>query len=52
MSDKKKHLKALKEIEETRILVDFLVAHDLDFELLENFSDQMVRRAVEWANRD
>ena len=48
MSDKRRQSKAIKELEETKILVDYLLAHDLSFDLLENFSDHMVRTAKEW----
>jgi hypothetical protein len=48
MSDKRRTLKAQKELEETKILVDYLLAHDLSFDLIENFSDYMVRTAKEW----
>jgi hypothetical protein len=48
MSEKRRHSKAQKELEETKILVDFLLAHELSFDLLENFTDPMVRRAKEW----
>lgn len=48
MTEKKKHSKAQRELEETKILVDYLLAHDLSFDMIENFSDQMVRTAKEW----
>lgn len=48
MTDKRKYSKALKELEETKTLVDYLVAHELSFDLIENFSDAMVRTALEW----
>jgi len=52
MADKRKHSKALKELEETKILVDYLVAHDLDFDDISNFSDATVRRAKEWNSEE
>lgn len=48
MTDKRKQTKAMKEIEETRILVDYLLHHELSFEDENNFSDLMVRRSREW----
>lgn len=48
MSDKRKHSKAQRELEETKILVDYLLEHGLSFELIENFSDRMVKLAKEW----
>jgi hypothetical protein len=48
MSDKRRQSKAARELEETKILVDYLLAHELSFDLLENFTDPMVRRAKEW----
>lgn len=48
MTDKRRTTKAIKELEETKILVDFLLYHQLDFEAVENFTDQQVRRAKEW----
>lgn len=48
MTDKRRHSKALRELEETKMLVDYLVAHGLSFDLIENFSDQLVRTAKEW----
>lgn len=50
MTDKRRYSKALKELEETKILVDYLMAHELSFDLIENFSDSMVRTAKEWLN--
>lgn len=40
--------RALKEIEESRILVDYLIHHDLDFENIKNFTSKTVQKAVEW----
>lgn len=48
MSDKRKQSKAQRELEETKILVDYLLAHDLSFDVIENFSDRMVRTAKDW----
>lgn len=48
MSDKRRHSKAQRELEETKILVDYLLAHELSFDLMENFTDTSVRRAKEW----
>jgi hypothetical protein len=48
MSDKRKQSKAARELEDTKILVDFLLAHELSFDLLENFSDPMVKQAKHW----
>ena len=48
MTDKRKHSKALRELEETKILIDYLLEHDLSFDELDNFSDRMVRTAKDW----
>jgi hypothetical protein len=48
MSEKRRQSKAQRELEDTKILVDYLLAHELDFDLLENFTDTSVRRAKEW----
>ncbi len=50
MTDKRKHSKALRELEETKILVDYLIEHDLSFDAIEHFSDRMVKTAKEWNN--
>lgn len=48
MTDKRRQAKAQRELEETKILVDYLLAHDLSFDVIEHFSDQTVRIAKEW----
>ena len=48
MKQNRKHNKAEKEIEDTQILVEFLVAHSLDFEDIENFSEKTIREARSW----
>lgn len=48
MSDKRKQSKAQRELEETKILVDYLLAHDLSFDVEDNFTDRMVRIAKDW----
>lgn len=48
MSDKRKHSKAIRELEETKILVDYLIEHGLSFDMLDHFSDRMVKTAKEW----
>lgn len=48
MTDKRKHSKALRELEETKILIDYLLEHDLSFDVLENFNDRTVKQAKEW----
>lgn len=48
MSEKRRHSKAQRELDDTKILVDYLMAHQLDFDLLENFTDASVKRAKEW----
>ena len=50
MSDKRKHSKAQKELEDTKILVDYLLEHGLSFDALDNFSDRMVKTAKEFYN--
>jgi hypothetical protein len=50
MAERKKYTKAQKELEETIILVDYLVAHALSFEDEFNFTEQSVKRAKEWFN--
>lgn len=52
MTDKRRQTKALKELEETKILVDYLIEHELSFDELEHFSDRMVRTAKEFYGRD
>lgn len=48
MSDKRRFSKAQREIEETIILIDYLVAHDLDFDDINNFTERSVKLAKEW----
>jgi hypothetical protein len=48
VSDKRKQSKAQRELEETKILVDYLLAHDLSFDIEDNFTDRMVRIAKDW----
>ncbi len=48
MSEKRRHSKAQKEIEETKILIDYLLEHGLSFDEESNFTDQSVRLAKEW----
>lgn len=50
MSDKRRNSKAQRELEETKILVDYLLAHGLDFDDIENFTEQTVKRAKAWFN--
>jgi len=40
--------KALKEIEESVVLTDYLMAHNMDFDDLRNFTSKMVKQALEW----
>lgn len=40
--------KARKEIEETKVLVDYLIHFQLDFNDIDNFSNKRVREAMEW----
>lgn len=40
--------KAEREIQETMILVDYLTAHHMDFDDLDNFSERSVKAAKEW----
>lgn len=40
--------KAEREIQETMILVDYLTAHHMDFDDLDNFSERTVKAAKEW----
>lgn len=40
--------RARKEIEETKILVDYLIHFQLDFNDILNFSNKTVRAALEW----
>jgi hypothetical protein len=40
--------KALKEIEESSILTEYLLYHGLSLDDIKHFSTRMVRRAVEW----
>ena len=47
--DNRKQEKARKELEDTRVLVDYLTFHDMDFDDIGNFSDAMVKTAKEWA---
>lgn len=48
MSEKRRQSKAIKEIEESKILVDFILAHNLSFEDENNFTDQTVSKAKKW----
>lgn len=45
---RRKQAKALKELGETKILVDYLIAHNMDFDNENNFTDAMVEAAKEW----
>lgn len=40
--------RALKEIEESRILTDYLIHHGLDFDNIKNFTSKTVQKAVDW----
>lgn len=42
---------AIREIQETAVLVDYLLEHGLDLEDVRNFTDSMVRKAVQWSRR-
>jgi hypothetical protein len=48
MSERRRHTKAVKELSDTKILVDFLLAHGLSFDDENNFTDQSVSRAKRW----
>lgn len=48
MSSNRTHNKAEREIMESVILVDYLIAHDLDFADLSNFSERTVKAAKLW----
>jgi hypothetical protein len=48
MTDKRRHSKALRELEDTKILVDYLMDQGLSFDVLDNFSDGTVKKAKEW----
>lgn len=50
MSEKRRHSKAQRELEDTKILVDYLLEHGLSFEDVNNFTDRQVRVAKEWWN--
>lgn len=43
------HNKALREIEETMVLVEYLIYHNLDFDDIRNFATKTVKQAVEWS---
>lgn len=45
-----KENKAMKEIEESVILTDYLIHHDLDFDDVSNFTQKTVKLAIEWKN--
>jgi hypothetical protein len=50
VSDKRKHSKAQRELEDTKLLVDYLLEHGLSFDVLEHFSDHMVKTAKDFYN--
>lgn len=46
--DQRRQKRAEKEIEESTILVDYLLAFDKDFNNIANFTSKAVKAAIEW----